>query len=276
MKRREVITLFGTAGFLGLSGFIGRNSSDTQSTLKQDTLTNHDLSAMKTIGILGGLGPQATIDLETRLHKAAQKLIPPMQNSGYPPVIVQYYRHPPVLLTEQNVPVSPWQPDPRMLVAAKQLGSIADFLIIPSNGAHLFQSEIEKAADRKVLSMIDITMEEVKKRKWKKVGALGMMNAKVYTNRLKEAGIEFEIIDDALQGKLNKSIMKTMEGREDDEDRATVMQAITVLRSKKVDGIIPGCTELPLLLGENMNADDLLNPAQLLAEAAIKYSLKGI
>jgi len=163
-----------------------------------------------------------------------------------------------------------------MLVAAKQLGSIADFLIIPSNGAHLFQKEIEKAADRKVLSMIDITMEEVKKRKWKKVGALGMMNAKVYTNRLKEAGIEFEIIDDALQGKLNKSIMKTMEGREDDEDRATVMQAITVLRSKKVDGIIPGCTELPLLLGENMNADDLLNPAQLLAEAAIKYSLKGI
>jgi len=152
MKRREAITLFGTAGFLGLSGFInpGNKGNNNQlSSLENNNTTNKNLSTMKTIGILGGLGPQATMDMEMRLHKAAQQLIPPMQNSGYPPIIVQYYRHPPVLLTEQHEPVFPWQPDPRLLDIAKKLGPMVDFLIIPSNGAHLFQKEIEQAANRR-------------------------------------------------------------------------------------------------------------------------------
>jgi len=276
MKRREAITLFGTAGFLGLSGFInpGNKGNNNQlSSLENNNTTNKNLSTMKTIGILGGLGPQATMDMEMRLHKAAQQLIPPMQNSGYPPIIVQYYRHPPVLLTEQHEPVFPWQPDPRLLDIAKKLGPMVDFLIIPSNGAHLFQKEIEQAANRKIISMIDTTLEEVKKRKWQKIGVLGLMNPKVYTGRLKELGIAFETIDDALQGKMNQAIMKVMEGREEEGDRAIALQAIEYLRSKKVDGIIPGCTEIPLLLGKHMDAGDLLNPAQLLAEAAIRQSI---
>ena len=276
MKRREAITLFGTAGFLGLSGFInpGNKGNNNQlSSLENNNTTNKNLSTMKTIGILGGLGPQATMDMEMRLHRAAQQLIPPMQNSGYPPIIVQYYRHPPVLLTEQHEPVFPWQPDPRLLDIAKKLGPMVDFLIIPSNGAHLFQKEIEQAANRKIISMIDTTLEEVKKRKWQKIGVLGLMNPKVYTGRLKELGIAFETIDDALQGKMNQAIMKVMEGREEEGDRAIALQAIEYLRSKKVDGIIPGCTEIPLLLGKHMDAGDLLNPAQLLAEAAIRQSI---
>jgi len=99
------------------------------------------------------------------------------------------------------------------------------------------------------------------------------MNPKVYTGRLKELGIAFETIDDALQGKMNQAIMKVMEGREEEGDRAIALQAIEYLRSKKVDGIIPGCTEIPLLLGKHMDAGDLLNPAQLLAEAAIRQSI---
>lgn len=53
---------------------------------------------MKTIGVLGGLGPQATMDFEQRVHRIAQELIPPHGNSGYPPMVVYYCRHPPVLL----------------------------------------------------------------------------------------------------------------------------------------------------------------------------------
>jgi aspartate/glutamate racemase len=64
-----------------------------------------------------------------------------------------------------------------------------------------------------------------------------------------------------------------MEGRDDENDRAIMLEAITDLRNKKVHGIIPGCTEIPLLLGKEMDAADLVNPAQLLAEAAVKYAL---
>jgi aspartate/glutamate racemase len=41
---------------------------------------------MKTIGVLGGIGPQATMDFEQRLHQAPQRLIPRRGNSGYPPL----------------------------------------------------------------------------------------------------------------------------------------------------------------------------------------------
>ena len=275
MKRREAISLFGVAGFIGLSGFTqpARDSNKQISSTKNNTAADNNLPAMKTIGILGGMGPQATMDMEMRLHKAAQQQITPMQNSGYPPIVVQYYRHPPVLLTEQHMPVFPWQPDPRLLETAKKLGPMADFIIIPSNGAHMFQKEIEQSAGCKVLSMIDTTLEEVKKRKWKKTGVLGMMNAKVYTSRLAAMGLGFETISDELQLKLNLAIMTVMEGRDGDEERAIAWQAIDELRSKNTDGIIPGCTEIPLLLGSLMDATDILNPAQLLADAAIRYSL---
>ena len=234
---------------------------------------NNNEQTMKTIGILGGLGPQATIDLEMRLHKAAQQTIPQEKNSGYPPMVVQYYRHAPVLLADENTPAVPWQPDPRMLEVARNLGAVSDFLLIASNGVHSFQKEIESASGLKVLNMIDVTLEEVKKKGWQKAGVLGLMYPMVYTTRMDEMGIAYETIDNELQEKLNQSIFRMMEGNEDEADRLIAIEAINQLRNKNIDGIIPGCTEIPLLLRENMNASDILNPAQLLAEAAIKYSL---
>lgn len=46
---------------------------------------------MKTIGVLGGLGPQATMEFEVRVHRAAQRLIPQDGNQGYPPMVVYYF-----------------------------------------------------------------------------------------------------------------------------------------------------------------------------------------
>jgi aspartate racemase len=277
LNRRETITLLFSAGVFGLP-LINRLTNDQhiippeKQAEKMKPSINNGVR-MKTIGILGGLGPQATIDLESRIHKVAQSMIPPQQNSGYPPMIVQYYRHPPVLLTEDHKPVFPWQADPRLLEAAKKIGSLVDFLIIPSNGVHLFQREIEEASGRKVISMIDATLAELKKKGWQKAGVLGLMTPKVYTSRLQELGIAFESIDESLQEKLNGSIMKVMEGTETEEDRSIALKAIEVLRSKKVDGIIPGCTEIPFLLGKKMETEDLINPLQLLAEAAVKYAI---
>ena len=64
-----------------------------------------------------------------------------------------------------------------------------------------------------------------------------------------------------------------MKSRDDEDDRAVMLEAIHELRNKKVDGIAPGCTEIPLLLGKEMDAAGLVDPAELLAEAALKYAL---
>lgn len=274
ISRRKSISLIASAGLLSIpaSGMFskGKNAIDEQNVNQMNNNLSEQGFFSKTIGVLGGLGPQATIDLETRIHKASQQLAPQTQNSGYPSMVVHYYRHAPVLLADAHTPVFPWQADPRLLETARKLGQVADFILIPSNGVHLFQKEIEKASGKKVLSIIDETLREVQRRGWKKVGALGLMNAKVYTSRAEEYGISFVTITDELQQKLNQGIFHVMEGRETDVDRSVALEAIGQLRKQGVDGIIPGCTEIPFLLGEEMNASDMVNPLEVLAERAVR------
>ena len=50
---------------------------------------------MKTIGVLGGMGPQATMDFERRVHEVSQQLLPRSLNTGYPPMVVFYHCAPP-------------------------------------------------------------------------------------------------------------------------------------------------------------------------------------
>lgn len=101
---------------------------------------------MQTIGVLGGLGPQATMDFEARVHREAQRRVPPRFNSGYPPMVVAYLRHPPILFGDDGRPRQPLEPDPRLFEAARRLGDQADFLVIPSNFPHTYRREIEAAA----------------------------------------------------------------------------------------------------------------------------------
>ena len=276
ISRRETIALLASGLFSlhDLNNFNYNTISTTRKSLREmkNAIENNE-GAMKTIGIIGGLGPQATVDLEMRIHKVAQQVLPQVQNGGYPPMIVEYYRHPPILLKENNLPVFPLQIDPRLLAVAKSLGAMADFLVMPTNGVHRFQKEIENASGRAMLSIIDATMDEVKKRKWKRVGVLGLMTMEIYTRKLTEMGISFETINDELQKKIDQTIFRVMEGRDDENDRALMLEALDQLRSKNVDGIIPGCTEIPLLLDKEMDSDHLVNPAQLLAEAAVKYAI---
>ena len=228
---------------------------------------------MKTIGVLGGLGPQATMDFEARIHRVAQRLIPPNKNGGYPPMVVYYYRHPPVLLTEQDKPQLPFRPDPRLLEAAKRLGGLADFLVITSNTPHLFQAEIEQAAGCAVLSMVDTTLGEVRRRKWKRVGVLGLGDPVFYTRPLGQLGIACETLAPESRASLDKAILQLMEGR-DNAESAAAREAVAALRARGVDGVILGCTELPLLLRESADVADLIHPAQLLAEATVRAALK--
>ena len=274
ISRRETIALLASGLFTlpDLNNF-NYNTILSGKPLKKMKSVIKNNGSVKTIGVIGGMGPQATVDLEMRIHKVAQQVLAPAQNGGYPPMVVEYYRHPPIMMSENGQPVFPLQIDPRLLAVAKNLGTMADFLVLPTNGVHRFQNEIENASGRTLLSMIEATTEEVKKRKWKKVGVLGLMTMEIYTRRLTEMGIAFETVNDELQKKIDKTIFGVMEGRDDENDRAIILEAIRELRSKKVDGIIPGCTEIPLLLGKDMDAVDLINPAQLLAEAAVQYAL---
>lgn len=232
---------------------------------------------MKCIGVLGGLGPQATMDFEARIHRVAQRFLPPKATSGYPPLIVHYIRHAPILFDANGLPLHPIQIDPDLFgvikETARQLGMFADFLVMPANMPHVIQKDIEEVSGKSVLSMIDVTLAEVSQQGHRHVGLLGLGIPQIYLSPLQEKGVCCSILPEEPREHLNQAIIRLQEGRASAEDKACAAQALTSLREEGCTSIILGCTELVLLLQEKANAPDLVNPAHLLAEAAVRYAL---
>jgi aspartate racemase len=231
---------------------------------------------MKRIGVLGGVGPQATIDFEARVHAISQRLLPQDWSLSYPPMVVWYHRGFPIRMDGDGHPVTPREVDPGLVAGATQLGAWADFLVIPCNSAHVGLPEIEAAAGCPVLSMVAVVLDAVRERGWTKVGVLGFNSAPgLYLSPLRQRGIACLEIDRALQAPLDTGLKAVMEGQIGPADEAAARAAIAALRAQGAEGIVLGCTEIPLLLGDADQTGDLLNPAALLAEAAVRHAIEA-
>jgi aspartate racemase len=213
------------------------------------------------------------MEFERRLHEAAQRLIPPQANSGYPPLVVMYMRHPPVLLDDQGATIQPPRPDPRFVTAARRLGPLVDFIVITSNGAHVFAPEVEQESGRPVLSMVALVLEEVRRRSWKGVGLIGMGRPAVYMASLDESGVRHEILDDERIKALDAGLLRVMAGIATETDAALAKGAVADLLSRGVDGVVLGCTELPFLVLPAADSPNLIDPIGLLAEAAVRRAM---
>ncbi len=232
---------------------------------------------MKTIGVIGGIGPQATMDFEARVHAVSQTLIPQRSNSGYPPMVVYYHRALPFISDPNGKPIPPLRPDPNLTAKLRPLGEMADFLVLTSNATHLFQDMIEETTGLKLISMIDVTVAEVQRRGWNHVGLLGFGEPRVYINKIEPLGIRYTILPadpGGLRDQLDTAINILMAGQSNQHHTNIALEAVAAIRASNPDGIILGCTEIPLLLGPANTTDpDLLNPLQLLAETAVRLAI---
>jgi aspartate racemase len=230
---------------------------------------------VKRMGVLGGISAQATIDFEARVHRVSQRLVPQMWNSGYPPMVVWYHRRLPIRVGDDGTPLVPRQVDPELVEAAAWLGRAADFLVIPCNTAHIGLDEIREAAGCPVLSMIDVTLDDVVRRGCTRVGVLGFSAASpLYLDPLRRRGIHCETIEAAAQARLDAGIRALMEGGDGKDETEAALAVVSGLRARAADGILLGCTEIPLLLRDDSEAGDLINPAALLAEAAVRFAME--
>lgn len=215
------------------------------------------------------------MDFETRVHRCAQRLVSQDWNRGYPPMVVWYHRDLPIRRGADGRPLEPRLIDPRVVEAASRLGALADFLVVPCNAAHVGLDEPRRAAGCPVLSMIDVAVDEVARRRCRRVGVLGAYGAPPsYVDAFTRRKIDVELIDATLQGGVDGAIQAVMEGRDAKEHTLAARAAVDVLRERVVDAVVLGCTEIPLLLGDDSDAPDLINPVALLAEAAVQFSLE--
>lgn len=232
------------------------------------------MSKYKTIGILGGMGPEASAHIYLRIIQFFQKDYGALYDSDFPEIILV------------NLPIPDVVEDPNeenkvreMLVdAVKKLERFgADFIAIPCNTVTYYFSEMKNAVSIPIINIIKETRNVVLKKGIKKVGLLGTemtIKSNIYANALKN--IQILTLKEAEQKETTKIIMNILAGKKSDKDREKLTQFVQKLKKLGAEKVILGCTELPLAIKNNK---DVLDTLEILAKAtverAVKYNLKN-
>ena len=123
---------------------------------------------MKTVGIIGGLGPETTSKFYLEIIFSCQKL----NKSKRPPIIISSVPLPYALEKDAIVNNSNLQKFlPYLITEAKRLEKAgSDFIVMPCNSLHLFVDDIRKNVNIPVLSIIEKTAEFLQKRSFDNIG----------------------------------------------------------------------------------------------------------
>jgi aspartate racemase len=165
-----------------------------------------------------------------------------------------------------------------VLDAAQRLKkSNVDFLVICANTLHQYVDDLEKATGLKIVHIADATAKEIKRNDLTKIGLLGTkftMEMDFYTKRLGIAGIESivppkhnrEFIHNAIMNELLKEEFKK-------ETKEKFLSIISELERRGAQGIVLGCTEIPLLIKQNDTHLPVFNTLEIHAKAVVDFAL---
>lgn len=225
------------------------------------------------IGVLGGMGPQATCDLFQKIIQRTTAA----KDQDHLHVIIDNNPQVPdrtAFLIGQGE-----DPSPELVGGAKRLANAGcSFLLIPCNTAHYFVGVIEQAARIPVLSMIDNTAD-VARRLLPQGAAVGIMattgtiQSRLYHDALLRAGLVPMAPDDLGQNEVMDIIYGTegvKAGHVGDSQRLRARQVANKLIERGALAIIAGCTEIPLVLQDGDVSVPVLDATDLLAKAAVE------
>jgi len=227
---------------------------------------------MKTIGVLGGMGPMATVNLtqaivENTLADTDQQ---------HPPVIVDSNTR----IADRTaflLGLSTADPRPEMLRAAARLDkSGVTCIVMPCNTAHAFYDELAASTKAEVLHMIEETAHWIGENypEQKTIGVLatqGTYSAHVYRSGLEKYGLRQVVPDTEGQRKVTGLIYDGIKANRFDYDLTGYRNAIARMKDEQgIDVIILGCTELSVAHRLHRIEGIFVDPLQIVARAAIK------
>ncbi|MBI4098300.1 MAG: amino acid racemase [Candidatus Levybacteria bacterium] len=226
---------------------------------------------MKTLGIIGGLGPETTANFYMGVISAFAK-----KNKLHRPSILITNVPVEFELEEKFINQSKGKRVYRKLLinAAKMLeNGGADFIVIPCNSVHLFIDEVEKAVNIPVLSIVDETINHLKKNGINSIGILATpftFRNKLFNSKLKSNMIKFEIPTKEDQKKLGIIINKILQNKHGLSDKEKVIRVINKFSS---ESILLACTDLHILLSD-VSKVKILDTMQILKNASVRELIK--
>ena len=228
---------------------------------------------MKSVGVIGGLGPETTAEFYLEVVFQCQK-----KNDKQRPLIV-ISSVPLLFEIERDLIASNTGKEryiPFLVEEAKRLEkSGVDFLVMPCNSLHVFIDEIRGAVNIPVLSIVEETIKYLKDKNFNKVGLISTSATvanNVYEAKLKENDIDFVAPNDLQRAKMDKIIQRLIEGQHLNQDRELILEVVKELSSQKVDCVALACTDLQLLLP---SSDDIVifDTMKVLAESTVNNIL---
>jgi aspartate racemase len=229
--------------------------------------------AEKIIGILGGMGPEATIALFTRIVK----LTGAKKDQDHLRVLID--NNPKVPDRTKAIQGKGPSPLPQLIRSGKTLEKAgADFIIIPCVTAHYYVERLQKKINIPILHIAEETVKymEAKLKGIRRVGLIattGTAQTGIFQKFFSKIGKELILPTSEIQ---EKRVMKAIYGKDGikaigpaDNSRRLILQASQTLVGRGAQAIIAGCTEVPLVLQEGDLPVPVIDPLTILAQSAI-------
>ena len=229
---------------------------------------------MKVIGILGGLAPESTREYYDHIIKRYYER---KGDYGYPEIII-YSVNFQKYVEWQNA--GDWNAAAedmiRSIASLKEAG--AEFGIIATNTMHKVFDEVQESSEIPLLSIMSATADAISARGFSKVGLLGTiftMKEPFYKDALEGKGIEVAVPSDEDMEFVNRVIYDELtKGDFQNESRVRFVEIVRNMNAAGAEGVILGCTEIPLLITEDDCGVPLFNTSIIHAEAALEYSMR--
>jgi aspartate racemase len=229
---------------------------------------------MKTVGIIGGLGPETTSEFYLDLIFSCQK----KNKINRPPIIISSVPIPYQFEDEtisKNVGIEKFLPF--LIEEAQRLEkSGADFIVMPCNSLHIFINDIRNSVKIPVLSIIEETVDFLRNNKFRKVGIVSTsatIKNKLYENAFEQNQIAYEMPDDFQQAKMGKIIHNLVIGQQNNKDREELINIIDNFKTKEVDCIILACTDLQLLIPKSHSLK-IFDTMKIFVDSTVKKILE--
>ncbi|MFI7231673.1 aspartate/glutamate racemase family protein [Nonomuraea angiospora] len=230
---------------------------------------------MRTIGLIGGLSWESTVIYYQIINQRVRERLGGSHSADSLIWSVDY------TTVEDLIFAGRWEEVSTLLTGAgtKLQEAGADLLLICSNTFSRVSDDVERAVSVPVLHIADAVGAEVRARGMRKVGLLGTrftMEQPFYRDRLAAHGFEVVVPPPAQRELVHRVIFdELVRGVLRDSSRDAYARIIEDLAADGAEGVILGCTEIELLIGDKDSAVPVLESARLHAEAAAGFALTG-
>lgn len=228
---------------------------------------------MKTIGLLGGMSWESSIEYERIINEGVRARLGGTHSAD---LIIRSYDFARI---EALQAAGDWPAAGDLLAGdARRLQEVgAEIIVLCTNTMHLLADQIEAAIDVEFLHLADATARAVTAAGVERVALLGTrytMEHEFYRGRLERHGLDVIVPDEPGRTTIHDVIYdELVRGVVDLDSKQRYLDVIAGLIARGAGGVIAGCTEIELLVGP----DDLSVPyfptARLHAEAAVEAAL---